>query len=681
MNGTNITESEIFRELQALKKENAALKVSLNKYISETENRFQYMADTAPMLVWQAGTDTLCYYFNQTWLDFTGRTMKQEYGNGWAEGVHPDDLQRCLDIYLGAFHAHRKFRMEYRLRRADGEYRWLSDNGAPWFTPEGEFAGYIGLCADITEVKNAQDILAENNSRLALAMNAANIAWWEMDVLTGDITFSSHKAEMLGFPPENFKHYKDFMSLVHPDDYESAMEAMRSHFKGKTDKYETDYRIKTISGDYKYFHDIGSIQKRDASGMPTYISGLVIDITARKMAENSLLESEEFNRTLFMKSPDAYLTIVDGIFTECNHATEIMLRGERSQIIGQPPEILSPEYQPDGRKSSLAAEENINQAIKKGRHSFEWVHRRFDGTNFFADVSIAAMMINDKPALFTTWRDITERKKAEDELNVINEELLVSKSMIEENLFQQNALVEELTVTKDELEKINSIKDKFFSIIAHDLKSPFQGLVGLTELLADDINSFSLDELSKLCREISDNSKNLLKLLINLLEWARMQQGSISFIPVKLNISKLISSNIEVMIKSAEQKNISILFDTVSDYEVYADEHMLNSTIRNLLSNALKFTAPNGKVTVQTKLVDNSTLEISLSDSGIGMPKDLLNNLFKMDEQVGRKGTSGESSTGLGLLLCKEFVEKHGGKIRAESTEGIGSTFYFTLPV
>ena len=262
MNGTNITESEIFRELQALKKENAALKVSLNKYISETENRFQYMADTAPMLVWQAGTDTLCYYFNQTWLDFTGRTMKQEYGNGWAEGVHPDDLQRCLDIYLGAFHAHRKFRMEYRLRRADGEYRWLSDNGAPWFTPEGEFAGYIGLCADITEVKNAQDILAENNSRLALAMNTANIAWWEMDVLTGDITFSSHKAEMLGFPPENFKHYKDFMSLVHPDDYESAMEAMRSHFKGKTDKYETDYRIKTISGDYKYFHDIGSIQKR-----------------------------------------------------------------------------------------------------------------------------------------------------------------------------------------------------------------------------------------------------------------------------------------------------------------------------------------------------------------------------------------------------------------------------------
>ncbi len=135
--------------------------------LQESEKRFGYMADKAPVLIWMSGTDKLCYYFNKRWLDFTGRTLEQEYGNGWAQGVHPDDLRRCLDTYISAFDARQEFRMDYRLRRFDGEYRWILDHGIPRFTPEGNFIGYIGSCIDISDRILAEKEIVKLNQSLA----------------------------------------------------------------------------------------------------------------------------------------------------------------------------------------------------------------------------------------------------------------------------------------------------------------------------------------------------------------------------------------------------------------------------------------------------------------------------------------------------------------------------------
>ena len=125
--------------------------------LRESEERFRNMADTAPVMVWVSGVDKGCTFFNKGWLEFTGRTMEQELGHGWAEGVHPDDLDRCFATYSESFEARRSFQMEYRLRRADGEYRWLLDDGVPRFAPDGVFAGYIGSCVDMTALKRAQE--------------------------------------------------------------------------------------------------------------------------------------------------------------------------------------------------------------------------------------------------------------------------------------------------------------------------------------------------------------------------------------------------------------------------------------------------------------------------------------------------------------------------------------------
>src|SRR6184192_2572430 len=158
--------------------------------LRESESRFQIVADAAPVLIWMSGVDKLCTFFNKPWLEFTGRSLEQEMGNGWAEGVHPDDLQRCHDIYVSAFDAREPFVMQYRLRRHDGEYRWISDSGVPRYDAKKNFVGYIGSCVDVTELLSKEEALREFEDRVRLAAQAAHLGVWELDTSTNQIWMS-----------------------------------------------------------------------------------------------------------------------------------------------------------------------------------------------------------------------------------------------------------------------------------------------------------------------------------------------------------------------------------------------------------------------------------------------------------------------------------------------------------
>lgn len=233
----------------------------------------------------------------------------------------------------------------------------------------------------------------------------------------------------------------------------------------------------------------------------------------------------------------------------------------------------------------------------------------------------------------------------------------------------------------EQLKELADTKDKFFSIIAHDLRSPFQGFIGMTEIMADTEDSLEPEEIIKYAKEMNYYANNLFKLLSNLLEWARLQMGMETSNPSEIDISQLINENINIVVKKSEQKGIKLQVEVLSNQKVFADESMVNSILRNLLTNAIKFTRQNGTVTVKTTIVESASLQISISDNGIGMSKNIVDKLFKVGEKIGRSGTDGEQSTGLGLLLCKEFVEKNNGRIWVESEENVGSTFYFALPL
>ena len=231
-----------------------------------------------------------------------------------------------------------------------------------------------------------------------------------------------------------------------------------------------------------------------------------------------------------------------------------------------------------------------------------------------------------------------------------------------------------------ELQELNVTKDRFFSIIAHDLRGPMGGFMGLTDLLTEELNNMSMAEIQEFLWSMRDSATNLFKLLENLLQWARVQQGGIIFNRERVLFRPIVIESMEMIQESAKKKGISIICDISEQLEVFADSNLIQTVIRNLVSNAVKFSTRGGTVNISAKTREDESVEISVKDMGIGMNQNMVESLFRIDVKNGRPGTEGEQSTGLGLLLCKEFIEKHGGNIRVESEVGKGSVFTFNIP-
>ncbi len=248
-------------------------------------------------------------------------------------------------------------------------------------------------------------------------------------------------------------------------------------------------------------------------------------------------------------------------------------------------------------------------------------------------------------------------------------------------LKNQKILLEKLVEIKtSELSEINISKDKFFSIIAHDLKNPFQTIIGFSEMLKEGIKSGDTASFEYYAMLINKSAVQTLRLLENLLEWANSQRGKMVFNPVPINLNELFNEEFLILNEIALGKNIQLKKSFSRDLTIKADYNMLKTILRNLISNAIKFTHKNGKVEIKA-LVEDGKAEISVSDTGIGMTKEIMAKLFRIDINLSTRGTENETGTGLGLFLCKEFVEKHGGKIWVESESGKGSIFKFSLPL
>ena len=221
--------------------------------LRESEERFRNMADTAPVMIWVSGTDKLCTFLSKPWLDFTGRTMEQELRNGWAEGVHPEDLDRCLATYNSSFDARRSFRMEYRIQRADGEYRWVLDNGTPHYR-DGEFMGFIGSCIDVTEQKLMANRLHGQTVQLKDAQRLAKLGSWERDLKNGSIDWSEETLRIFNVSslPSTLP---DFLKHVHPNDREKVLKAAEE-VQSSISPIELPYRIIRPDGEVRFVRAI-----------------------------------------------------------------------------------------------------------------------------------------------------------------------------------------------------------------------------------------------------------------------------------------------------------------------------------------------------------------------------------------------------------------------------------------
>ena len=263
-------------------------------------------------------------------------------------------------------------------------------------------------------------------------------------------------------------------------------------------------------------------------------------------------------------------------------------------------------------------------------------------------------------------RDVTENKKAEEQLKKYIREIASANSQ----LYKSEA----------ELKKLNAAKDKFFSIIAHDLKSPFTSLIGLSDFILEDLEGLSKEEIKLFSSKINKSAKSVFALLENLLQWSRVQTGRMEYNPTVFDLYEMIEQNTNLLLGNAVKKNIDLVSEIPLNSKVYADLNMINSVVQNLISNAIKFTPNGGKIKISSKVSDHY-VTISVKDDGIGIDKNDIEKLFKIDVHHTTAGTDNEKGTGLGLVLCKELINMNGGDISVESESGKGSTFKFTIPL
>lgn len=247
------------------------------------------------------------------------------------------------------------------------------------------------------------------------------------------------------------------------------------------------------------------------------------------------------------------------------------------------------------------------------------------------------------------------------------------------NINARKGIEAELKENESRLRDLNATKDKFLSIIAHDLRSPFNTIVGFSELLLDKIKAKDYTEIESFAQNVLNSSRNTLNLLSNLLEWSRSQTHMIALIPEYFDLGTLIDEILTIANEAANQKKISITKILPSETMIFADRHMIETVIRNLLTNAIKYTNSSGKVIIYVKNISGG-ISVEIKDDGVGIKKEKISRLFRMDESFSTPGTRNETGTGLGLLLCKEFIEKHGGKIEVKSEIGKGSTFSILIP-
>ena len=294
---------------------------------------------------------------------------------------------------------------------------------------------------------------------------------------------------------------------------------------------------------------------------------------------------------------------------------------------------------------------------------------------FFVDILEKSILDREKKE-----KMILDQNESLNEVNVLLEE---RQQQIEEQTEELKVANEQLHETNEKLTELNAMKDKFFSIIGHDLKNPINVIMGFSDILKIRIDNLPVEKRDLYIDNIASSAKKTYQLLENLLDWARSQSGRMTINPENINLVQLINANIILLKERSREKKINMLTDFPEEPSMaLCDSNMADTIIRNLLGNAIKFTRLEGEISVKVA-VDKQKKKVitSIIDSGIGIPADKIDTMFALDRKYSREGTAGETGTGLGLILCKEFVEKNNGQIWVESVEGKGSTFTFTLPL
>ena len=496
---------------------------------------------------------------------------------------------------------------------------------------------FDGILEDITEKKKAEDALKESQARYKILtdLTIEGIIIHDKGVVI-DINPSAHK--LTGYSLDFIKG-KNVLEFIHPDLRNLAMENMSNKISGP-------YELKLLRKDNTAF--IAEVEAKDV-----FIDGKELRVVAfRDITDRKRIEEEILSLYTAVKQSPSSIVITDtnGIIEYVNPKFTEVTGYTFEEAVGQNPNILKSEH-----TESEDYRELWETIVKGETWRGEFLNKKKDGTLYWELASISPIIDEKGNTIkyLAVKEDITDRKNTE------------------------SALID----SEKELSEANATKNVFFSIIAHDLKGPVGNISQLLKLLKDNFSDISNDEKLDYINILMGLSSKTNNLLDDLLLWARIQMNTLEFDIEKISLKDLTENTLFLLEEKAKEKNIKII-SNVGDIELEINKSSIKTVIRNLLSNALKFSYQDSKIEINSNVIENNKfVEISVKDNGIGIPKEYIDKLFKIGSTFSTYGTDKEKGTGLGLILCKELIEKNGGSIRADSEKDKGSTFYFTIPL
>ncbi|MEG4573588.1 PAS domain S-box protein [Microcoleus sp. N3A4] len=621
--------------------------------LRDSEEKFRNMADNAPFMVWVTDPRGYCHYLSQSWYDFTGQTPETGLGFGWLNMTHPDDREYAEQTFVAANQRQEAFRVEYRLRRKDGEYIWAIDMANPWLGPEGQFKGYIGSVIDIDDRKQGESALRRSEERYRTLFESIDEGFCVIEMLFDEndtpidyrfLEINPVFEEQTGLRQALGKTARQLLPDL--EDYWIKIYGQVA-LTGESVRFESGSEVMNRWFDV-YACRTGQPEERKVAIVFKDISDRKRIETERIAAQKALQASEEQSRNILESITDGFFALDrDWRFTYVNRQGERLLDRTPGDLLGK---VIWEEYPSAvGLEFERAYRQTASERVASSFISFYPDHNRW--------YEVQAYPAADGITVY--FRNVTDRQRIEAE----REQILQR---------EQNA--------REVAENANRIKDEFLAVLSHELRSPLNPILGWSRLLQNGKLDASKTALG--LATIERNAQLQSRLIEDLLNVSRILQGKLSLTVSPVNLASTIRAAIETVQLAAEAKSIGVevsLDPNISS--VSGDATRLQQVVWNLLSNAVKFTPAGGRVEVRLAQADNQA-QITVRDNGKGIPSEFLPYVFDYFRQADSSTTRQFGGLGLGLAIVRHLVELHGGTVKADSPgEGLGATFTVRLPL
>ncbi|MRR06829.1 MAG: PAS domain S-box protein [Deltaproteobacteria bacterium] len=625
----------------------------LEQSICESEERFRLLAESIEFVFWFMNLEQgKMVYINPAFERIWGIPTNAIYANAkiWIDSIHPEDRSRVLQEldqwYSGS---KEEYDVEYRIVRADGGIRWIWDRGTVIGRQLGKPSRVCGIATDISERKRAERDLRHANERLELSQHAAGAGVWDWDMARGRLEWSRELFELFGLDPEkDCAEFETWLRVMHPDD-RSAASARIDNAVSDGSILDSEYRILLKDGTVRWINALGRTMY-NPEGKPLRMLGICFDVTRRRRMEESLRQSEDRYRSLVELSPDAlFINLNDRIVFVNQAAVGLLGASSVNELVGRNPfDFRLPEYH------AIFRERNERCLAGETTPLIEGKILKLDGSIVDVEEAAATFTMEEGSAIQVIMRDITERKRTE----------------------------KSLSIAKLQAEAANLAKSEFLANMSHEIRNPMNGIMIAVQLMED---SELTNEQRECLNSIKVCSNGLLLLINDILDLSKVESGKIELEQKDFSLRTSIHEVIRTQISLIHGKGLRMQTEIPEEVpdSLTGDQLRLKQVLLNLLGNAVKFTEKGSigiSVAVSDRHDDIALLQIGVTDSGIGINPKVMHKIFAPFIQADTSTTRKYGGTGLGLSICHRLVELMGGKIWAESREGIGSTFFIQVP-